>query len=76
MGLDKAPTRMRAVATPREARMSPDGFVAQCFPEHNFNGQGHWILTFWTAEAGLTVQIFSDEQVADWSPLSLTARDT
>jgi hypothetical protein len=55
----------------REARMSPDGFVAQRFPEQNFNGQGHWILTFWTLEAGLTLQIFSDEQVADWPPLSL-----
>jgi hypothetical protein len=60
----------------RLARMSPDGFVAQRFPEQNFNNQGHWILTYWTPDKGLTVQIFSDEQVADWSPLTLTARDT
>jgi hypothetical protein len=61
--------------TTRQARMSPDGFVAQHFPECNFNDQGHWILTYWTADSGLTVQVFSDEQVADWLPLSLTARE-
>jgi hypothetical protein len=61
---------------PRLARMSPDGFVAQRFPEQNFNGHGHWVLTYLQENVGLTVQIFSDEQVADWSPLTLTARDT
>jgi hypothetical protein len=62
----------------RQARMSPDGFVAQHFPECNFNNQGHWILTYlkeYPDDVGLTVQIFSDEQVADWLPLSLTARE-
>jgi len=59
----------------RKARMSPDGFVAQHFPECNFNDQGHWILTYLKDDVGLTVQIFSDEQVADWLPLSRTARE-
>jgi hypothetical protein len=60
---------------PRQVKLSPDGFVAQRFPETNFNGQGHWILTYLDPDNGLTVQIFSDEQVADWLPLSLTGQE-
>jgi hypothetical protein len=65
-----------AEKTPRQARMSPDGFVAQHFPECSFNNQGHWVLTYLKDDVGLTVQIFSDEQVATWLPLLLTARET
>lgn len=51
----------------RQARMSPDGFVAQHFPEGDFKDP--WVLTYWTPNSGLTVEVFSDEQVVDWVPL-------
>lgn len=65
-----APTRLTALPS-REARISPTGFIAQRFPEQNFNGHGHWILTYWTREAGLNVQALSDAQVSDWVPLTV-----
>ena len=51
------------------ARVNPDGFVAQRFAQ-DFNGHGHWVLTYLDVQVGgLTVKILDDEAVADWTEL-------
>lgn len=55
------------VSTP--ARRNPDGYVAQRFPR-DFNGHGHWLLTYLDEGGNLAVQVFTDDDVADWSRLS------
>jgi hypothetical protein len=49
------------------ARRSPDGFVAQRFPE-SFNSRGHWLVTR-MGPSGLEVEVFDDPAVADWPEL-------
>lgn len=51
-----------------EARLSPEGFVAQRFPQ-NFNGHGHWIVTSYSDETQLQLTVKSDDEVKDWSVL-------
>jgi hypothetical protein len=49
-------------------RLSPDGFVAQWFPE-NFNNHGHWVVTSWAEDTGLTLAVKSDTDVEEWPEL-------
>lgn len=51
-----------------EARLSPEGFVAQRFPQ-DFNGHGHWIVTSYSDETQLQLTVKSDDEVKDWSVL-------
>lgn len=52
-----------------QARVDPEGFVAQRF-EHDFNDHGHWVLTYLDdSVGGLTVRILDDAAVADWPEL-------
>jgi hypothetical protein len=52
------------------ARVNPEGFVAQRF-DRDFNGHGNWVLTH-IAKGALAIQVFTDEEVADWAPLMCT----
>ncbi len=54
-----------------QARVNPDGFVAERF-DHDFNGHGHWVLTYFDDVAGLTVKVFDDAAVADWREANFT----
>lgn len=51
-----------------QARVSPDGFVAQRFPD-DFNGHGNWVVTYTNDEGGITVRVVKDDEVADWPRL-------
>jgi hypothetical protein len=49
------------------AKRSPDGFVAQRFPE-SFNGRGHWLVTR-MGPGGLEVEVFDEPAVDEWPDL-------
>lgn len=58
-----------------QARVSPEGFVAQRF-DVDFEGTGNWVLTTFRPSPllgnpanGLQMQAMTDEQVADWPEL-------
>lgn len=57
-----------------DARLSPEGFVAQRFPQ-DFNGHGHWIVTSCSDETQLQVTVKSDDEVADWPVLVVANAD-
>jgi hypothetical protein len=60
--------------THRPARLSPAGYVAQRM-DQDFNGYGHWLLTYYDDTTDLLVMhALSDEDVADWLPLSLVPK--
>lgn len=49
-----------------EARLSPDGFVAQKFSR---DGEYQWVVTSYTAETDLQVTLKSADEVKDWPQL-------
>lgn len=53
-----------------EARLSPDGFVAQLltFPD----GEQRWVLSYVDEHAGFTVRILDDGEADDWPRLAVT----
>lgn len=53
-----------------EARLSPRGFVVQRM-EKDINGKGHWVETFATEDSYMNLEVFNDEEVADWPRLVL-----
>lgn len=53
-----------------DARLSPRGFVAQRM-EEDINGKGHWVETFATEGSYMNLEVFNDEEVADWPRLVL-----
>jgi hypothetical protein len=60
--------RITPVETSRwsiEARVSPDGFVAQ---RMTLQGEPRWILSYLT-EAGFTVREVDEAEAADWPPV-------
>jgi hypothetical protein len=59
------PTLDAARSTHLEARVSPDGFVAQ---RMTLQGEPRWILSYLT-EAGFTVREVDDAEAADWPPV-------
>ena len=50
-----------------QARVSPEGFVAQRLTDDQ--GQPRWILTSMVPGAGLTVSLLDDDEVAGWPHL-------
>lgn len=52
-----------------QARVDPDGFVAQRF-DRDFNGHGNWILTYLT-EQGVEIRVLNDDEVASWPQLGI-----
>lgn len=57
------------MSEPVQARVNPDGFVAQRF-DADFNGRGHWLLMHIVDEVGLTATVLTDEEVQDWVVLA------
>jgi hypothetical protein len=55
-----------------EVVQSPDGWVAQRFPEAFTEGR-YWLLTYRGTDGNLTVQALSDDEVADWPRLTKQA---
>lgn len=50
------------------ARVSPDGYVAQRF-DRDMVGDKRWVLTH-LGSGGLSIQVLSDDEVADWPRLT------
>ncbi len=48
-------------------RMSPEGYVAQRFTAPD--GVEQWVLLHWLDDAGLTLTLKTDEEVAKWPEL-------
>jgi hypothetical protein len=46
-------------------RISPDGYAAQRF-EQDFNGHGHWLLTYMDEGNNLAVRALTDDEVSAW----------
>jgi hypothetical protein len=62
-------------ATMRAVRMSPEGYAAQRL-DVSLNNRGHWLLTYWSEESGVMLQILTDDQVSEWPLLSPTTEGT
>lgn len=53
---------------------SPDGFIAQRFPDGVFTG-GHWFLSYLDEDKRLTVRVLDDDEVAGWPRLTSPVSD-
>lgn len=51
-----------------QARLSPDGFVAQRFP-FSFNNRGHWLVIS-AVDGRITWTVLDDADVQDWPALA------
>jgi excisionase family DNA binding protein len=56
-----------------QARLSPDGFVAQRVG-HGENGSGRWVLATLDLDGGVYVRACSDDEVSDWPHLGIAER--